>query len=228
MAGSVLKSNRMLALRAIVVAFALCASSTSALATEASDRAGATPPATNPRLDGFAMPVDGVLDLEPELLPGAERAYRAGVHEGIDFAVPYGTPVRAARPGIVMRVDRDYVEWPAAKRDAALLEAVRLGKTPEATLDRLRGRQVWIDHGDGVVTRYAHLASVANLGIGEPVWTGTVIGTVGSSGLPEGGPHLHFEIRIGERYLGEGLTRDEVRELVVEAFAVERPTARPR
>src|SRR5881628_2601997 len=69
---------------------------------------------------GFALPVDAPLDLRADLLPGAPRAYRGGTHEGVDFLAPYGAPVRAARAGIVLRIDRDYAEWPWTLRAAAL------------------------------------------------------------------------------------------------------------
>jgi hypothetical protein len=172
-----------------------------------------------PELAGFVRPIDAELNLLSELIPGAPREYRAGTHEGVDFAAPFGTPVLAAHSGVVARVDRDYVEWTARERAAALAAALKAQGTPAATLDRIRGRQIWIDHGAGLVTRYAHLASVEDLRIGDFVRAGERIGSVGSSGLPEGGPHLHFEIRLGGTYLGEGLTEDEVRYVLARAFS---------
>lgn len=56
------------------------------------------------------------------------------------------------------------------------------------------GLMVEIDHGDGFVTRYAHLAS-ASVAIGDAVSAGDAIGTLGSSGNCKE-PHLHFELRI--------------------------------
>jgi murein DD-endopeptidase MepM/ murein hydrolase activator NlpD len=157
------------------------------------------------------------LPTEAELLPEAARDYRAGIHEGIDFPADAGTPVLAAADGRVIRADREFRDWTAAQRAAALAEAVALGRTPERTLDLIRGRQVWIDHGRGIVTRYAHLASV-DVSAGQHVRSGEVIGTVGSSGYPEGGPHLHFEVRIGDSYLGDGLTPAQLARAVREAF----------
>ena len=154
---------------------------------------------------------------EAALLPEAARDYRAGIHEGIDFAVDAGTQVLAAAAGRVVRADRVFTDWTAEERAAAFAEAVRLGRTPERTLDRIRGRQVWIDHGRGIVTRYVHLQSVS-VSAGDHVAAGAVIGTVGSSGYPEGGPHLHFEIRIGDSYLGDGLTPAELARALREAF----------
>ena len=116
-------------------------------------------------------------------------------------------------------MDSTYAEWSADDRAAALAEALRIGHTPDDVLDRIRGRQVWIDHRDGVVTRYAHLSKVADLAVGERVVAGEIIGAVGASGLPEGGPHLHFEIRVGTGYLGEGLSVDEVSYVLARAFS---------
>ena len=154
---------------------------------------------------------------ETALLPEAARDYRAGIHEGIDFAVDAGTPVLAAADGRVVRADREFTDWTAEERAAAFAQAIELGRTPERTLDRIRGRQVWIEHGAGVVTRYVHLQSVS-VSAGEHVRAGTVIGSVGSSGYPEGGPHLHFEIRIGDSYLGDELTPAELARALRQAF----------
>ncbi|TMD60754.1 MAG: M23 family metallopeptidase [Chloroflexi bacterium] len=218
MAGTVLSLERMLAVRAFALVVALCALATPALAAQ-TERDGSEVPPPPPRLIGYRLPIAEPLVLEPALLPGASRAYRAGIHEGIDFRAPYGMPVQAARDGVVVRVDSTYAEWSADDRAAALAEALRIGHTPDDVLDRIRGRQVWIDHRDGVVTRYAHLSKVADLAVGERVVAGEIIGAVGASGLPEGGPHLHFEIRVGTGYLGEGLSVDEVSYVLARAFS---------
>jgi murein DD-endopeptidase MepM/ murein hydrolase activator NlpD len=168
---------------------------------------------------GLALPIDGAaLPTDPELLPNAARDYRAGWHEGIDFPADEGTPVRAIAAGTVIRIDHDFVDWSQQLRDIALDEATALGYTPSATLDRIRGRQVWIDHRGGVVSRYAHLLSVAALSIGDTVSSGQIVGAVGSSGYPEGGPHLHLEVRVRDSYLGDGLTGDALLAAVSRAF----------
>lgn len=167
----------------------------------------------------LTLPVDAPLPISAILLPNAPREYRGGTHEGIDFLVPFGTPVRAAAAGVVVRLDREYVDWSEEEQSAALAEARRLGATPPPTLDRLRGRQVWIDHGDGTLTRYAHLASVRDLDVGDRVAPGEVIGTVGASGDPDRVPHLHFEIRVGDSYLGADAPGDELLYLLARAFS---------
>ena len=211
----------MLTLRSIVVLAALLSLAGPAAAMPPSPGSFDPPrPTPSPRLTGYVIPVDAPLVLAFRNLPGAPREYRAGTHEGIDIAAPLGAPVRAARAGTIVRVDHAYLEWSFAERAFALATAVGAGATPAGILDRIRGRQVWIDHGDGVVTRYAHLSAVATgLEVGDPVDAGTSIGKVGASGLPEGGPHLHFEIRVRESYLGEGLDPEDVRYLVARAFS---------
>ena len=89
------------------------------------------------------------------------------LHEGIDIWAPEGTPIKAAAGGVVV--------W-AGPRGGY-------------------GNAVIIDHGSGVGTVYAHQSSVA-VGAGQSVSRGQVIGYVGHTGLA-GGPHLHFEVRVG-------------------------------
>jgi murein DD-endopeptidase MepM/ murein hydrolase activator NlpD len=170
-------------------------------------------------LSGFVIPLGGLdVPSEEQYLPNSPRAYRAGYHEGIDFPAPKGTPVLAAKAGTIARVDSSFVDWSTEEAKAAFDAAQALGYTPAQTLDHLRGRQVWIDHGGGIVTRYAHLSAVEPLRAGDLVTSGQLVGTVGSSGFPEGGPHLHFEIRVGEDFYGDGLPLPQLRYALSAAF----------
>jgi len=93
-------------------------------------------------------------------------------HRGVDYAAPYGTPVRAVGAGVVT-----FAGWKGGY-----------------------GRMVEIRHTNRMHrTRYAHLSRFAR-GIrrGVRVRQGQVIGYVGQSGLATG-PHLHFEFRIRGR-----------------------------
>ena len=175
---------------------------------------------TRRTVSGLAIPIEGAtLPTDPELLPNAPREFRGGWHEGIDFPAASGTEVRAVAAGTIARIDHGFVDWSAEEKDIALEQAVELGYTLSATLDRIRGRQVWIDHGNGVVSRYAHLSAVAESAVGAKVERGQVVGFVGSSGYPEGGPHLHLEIRTGTSYLGDGLSGEALVAAIAAAFA---------
>lgn len=194
----------------------------------------AAPTPAPPVVSGFAFPIAGAcLPASDNLIPGAPRDYRAGVHEGIDFyaglacaSIVKDTPVLAAKAGTVIRADFDFVEMTPEERDELLTRSQAQGYTDEAALDRFRGRQVWIDHGGSVVTRYAHLNGIAS-GIvgGQYVAAGQQVGFVGNSGTPEGVTdpdaeiHLHFEIRVGDTYLGAGLPLDQVRVALEQAFS---------
>lgn len=88
------------------------------------------------------------------------------------------------------------------------------------------GQQIWILHENGLVTRYAHLRSIAS-GIAEGVQVsrGQVIGEVGNSGSPaslesqKADAHLHFELWLGETYLGQFLRPIETRMWVERIFS---------
>lgn len=195
---------------------------------------GPTPEPQNPAGTGFLIPIAGAcLPDDDYLMPNAPREYRYGVHEGVDFYtgrsctdVPAGTPVMAAKAGRVVRADQAFTEMSPDELNEILARSAAQGFTDAKALDRFRGRQVWIDHGNGVVTRYAHLGGIPEgIQVGTLVQAGDVVGYVGDSGTPEAvtNPgieiHLHFEIRVGDTYLGAGLPPDQVRYLYNEAFA---------
>ena len=181
---------------------------------------------------GFTMPIAGAcVSAFDGHLPAALRAYRNnGIHEGLDFysgaaciAIDASTPVLAAKAGTVIRADRAYVD--VTPDDWARFEAA--GFAGEAILDELRGRQVWIDHGEDIVTRYAHLSAIAaQVFEGVRVEAGAVIGFVGESGqresyaAPGSDLHLHFEIRVGNGWLGQGLEPHAGRALYLRAFGL--------
>ena len=169
-------------------------------------------------LTGFALPPGYEVPSEPELLPGSAREYRGGFHEGIDFPLSMNMPVAAAKAGKIIRIDSDYAEWSVEEQIAGEDVGFKLGYTPETILDKLRGRQVWIDHGHGVVTRYAHLSSVELFSVGSIVEQGTIIGRVGNSGT-KAGPHLHIEVRVGQGYLGDGLSGETLLRALRRAFS---------
>ncbi|MGQ0541073.1 MAG: M23 family metallopeptidase [Blastocatellia bacterium] len=59
------------------------------------------------------------------------------------------------------------------------------------------GNMIEIDHGNGLFTRYGHLSRI-EVAAGDPLTRGQVIGNVGSTGRSTG-PHLHYELRLGEK-----------------------------
>ena len=86
-------------------------------------------------------------------------------HEGIDVIVEHGTAFRAAAGGVVVF----------------------------SAMHPQYGNMIEIDHGNGLVSRYAH-ASKRMVKIGDVVLRGTKIGEVGKTGRATG-THLHFEVR---------------------------------
>lgn len=200
----------------------------------------ATPDPRAPMLDRriprpFTWPVQGgCLPQSDALLPNAPRTYRNGVHEGLDFyagsscaVIQLGTPVMAMYAGTVVRAELDYRDITAEQvRQLAALTASQGFSDPQ-TLDIYRGRQVWVDHGGGVVTRYCHLSSITpGIRVGVQVQAGQQLGGVGESGTPEfiTAPgtemHLHAEVRIGDTFLGEGVEPAVVRSLYLQLFGV--------
>jgi murein DD-endopeptidase len=93
-------------------------------------------------------------------------------HNGTDFSVPIGTELLAAAPGKVIRVLSEFNRG---------------------------GLKVYIDHGEGLITCWAHLAR-AKVKEGDLVERGQVIAITGYSGLdslitfPFGTPHTHFNV----------------------------------
>lgn len=99
-----------------------------------------------------------------------------GVHKGIDIAAPTGVEVVATRSGRVVSVYKDCQHT----------------NTRGDTCGGGYGNNIYIDHGDGYSSRYAHLTDVY-VDSRQEVTAGQVIGTIGSTG-DSSGPHLHFEI----------------------------------
>ena len=92
-------------------------------------------------------------------------------HTGIDIAVPTGTSVRAALPGVVTKATYNAGGY---------------------------GYYVMIDHGNGMVTLYAHNSKLM-VSVGDTVEAGDTVSLSGSTGRATG-PHLHFEVRVnGQR-----------------------------
>jgi murein DD-endopeptidase MepM/ murein hydrolase activator NlpD len=127
------------------------------------------------RMDALQRGLEGI----PRVIPAAAQyisssfGYRsdpfegsAAFHAGLDFKAPLGAPIYSAARGTVAFA----------------------GQRPGY------GNCVEIDHGNGLLTRYAHMSAFRTR-VGESVRPGQVIGAVGSTGRSTG-PHLHFEVRL--------------------------------
>lgn len=88
------------------------------------------------------------------------------MHSGIDVSAPSGAPLVATGSGEIISAG-----WRGGY-----------------------GNCVMIDHGNGLVSVYAHMSRVS-VRVGQRVGAGDTVGAVGSTGLSTG-PHLHFEIRV--------------------------------
>lgn len=108
---------------------------------------------------GLIWPVHGPVTREFGNQPG-------GFHPGIDIAPPYGTPIHASGPGVVI-----YAGWESGY-----------------------GNYTCIAHGGGISTCYAHQSAIY-VHVGQSVGLAQVIGAEGSTG-DSTGPHVHFEVRV--------------------------------
>ena len=116
-------------------------------------------PMSAPSAAGLVWPLSGTVT--------SGFGYRWGrMHEGIDIAVPEGTPIRSAKAGTVIM----------------------------ASYNGGYGNYTCVDHGGGLSTCYAHQSGFA-ASVGQRVSQGQVIGYSGNTGSSTG-PHLHFEVRI--------------------------------
>ena len=131
---------------------------------------------------GFVTPVNGTLSS-----PFGPRFHpilkQVRLHGGVDWAAPTGTPIVAAKDGTFAVVGNGGGY----------------------------GKVIYIDHADGIQSRYAHMDRFhPRAVVGAQVRAGELIGYVGTTGRSTG-PHLHFEIRrngapINPFTLGQGGT----------------------
>lgn len=109
----------------------------------------------------FLKPVEGVLTT-----PYGHTRYvngkLSGSHLALDLAAKQGTPIKATNDGVVALADNLY----------------------------LTGNSIYIDHGMGLFSQYAHMSEL-RVKTGDKVKKGDIIGLVGSTGFSTG-PHLHF------------------------------------
>ena len=94
-------------------------------------------------------------------------------HYAVDIAGDYGMPVYSAADGVVV-----FAGW---KNNGG-------------------GWQVWLAHGSGLYSTYNHMSGIS-VGMGQVVGRGEIVGRNGSSGYATG-PHVHFEVWVGEVWGG--------------------------
>jgi murein DD-endopeptidase MepM/ murein hydrolase activator NlpD len=109
----------------------------------------------------FIQPVEGRLSTSYGFTRYINGAY-SGRHNAIDLAAPTGTPIKATNAGKVVLAEELY----------------------------LTGNAIYIDHGMGLFSQYAHMSQL-HVKSGDTVEAGQVIGLVGTTGFSTG-PHLHF------------------------------------
>jgi murein DD-endopeptidase MepM/ murein hydrolase activator NlpD len=130
------------------------------------------------RMDALERGLQGI----PQVLPASLEFISSGFgyrsdpftgddafHAGLDFRGPVGAPIYAAAQG----------------------------KVTFAGVKQGYGNVIEVSHGNGLMTRYAHMSSF-RAKVGQDVAAGGVIGAIGSTGRSTG-PHLHFEVRLHDR-----------------------------
>ncbi len=129
----------------------------------------------------YAVPFGG--DVRRELAQGFDGAdsHSASMRYSLDFAMPEGTPILAARAGTVLYLQDGFTE---GRADPDLLEQANL---------------VVVAHSDGTMASYGHLTPGIPVSVGDIVGEGDVLGLSGATGFV-GQPHLHFH--VGVRMLG--------------------------
>jgi len=144
-------------------------------------RAVAGDPAARPEDADYRFPLD-TDRTEISQGWGGHFSHRTPEHRhALDLSAPEGTPVLAARAGVVMQV-------------VAGAEAAQRGA--DGTRDAAGGNAVRILHDDGSMALYGHLADAGlQARPGQRVRRGEVIARVGNTGYSTG-PHLHFAVQV--------------------------------
>lgn len=128
----------------------------------------------------YSFPFGG--DEPRELISGFGGPTHLDVnHYSFDFGMPEGTPILAARSGVVVYVQDGFR---------------RGGLTPDLIE---RANLAVVGHDDGTLASYGHLREGLTVEVGDRVHRGQLLGWSGSTGF-SGRPHLHFH--VGKRMMG--------------------------
>ena len=188
------------------------------------------------RLTGYTLPIPNVLIPEDEYsLPGAPRKYRNGIHKGLDLfqvinkegnisVMNFNTPAVAINDGEIVRADIDYS--PMTLRDFTEISEYNKSHPVTYVNKDFGGRQIWIDHKNGVMSSYNHLSTISShIKVGTKVRKGEIIGKVGNSGLKGEANgtaeqiHLHIEIWIDGEFLGNDMKLSEMKKFLQYFFS---------
>ncbi|RDH80648.1 MAG: peptidase M23 [endosymbiont of Galathealinum brachiosum] len=118
---------------------------------------------TDPTKADFTVPVDGRISS----IFGLRRFFNEQArrpHSGLDIAAPQGTPIKAVESGTIIESGDFFFS----------------------------GNMVYLDHGQGLISLYAHMHTIT-VKPGDKIEKGQIIGTVGETGRVTG-PHLHLAI----------------------------------
>lgn len=171
--------------------------------------------ALDPRFERLGLSLARMAVLEralegiPQVVPASVTSITSGfgyrrdpfnghgaMHSGLDFKGAVGSPIYAAAKGTV-----SHVGWKSG-----------YGKTVE------------ISHGNGMMTRYAHLSRF-DVMPGQEVDAGDRIAGMGSTGRSTG-PHLHFEVRINDRAINPRPFLEAAPDVLKEARGAGKPFGR--
>lgn len=184
-------------------------------------------------LEFLSSPIAGAgTDLPDSHLPGAPRDYRNGTHQGFDWyqwaaGVPINreTPVLSMAGGTVVRADHSWTTPSLEQMNQWTRLSAGPHGTPDWVLDLLYGRQIWVDHGGGVLVKYAHLDGIASaLQPGNAVTSGQMLGYVGNSGTmsevrgADSGLHLHADVLLWGRNVWLELDYGDIRWVLGQIF----------
>ena len=130
----------------------------------------------------YGVPFGG--DVPRRLIQGFDgsETHREGMRYALDFAMPKGTPILAAREGTVVHVQDGFERGGA---DPELLQ---------------RANIVVVAHSDGTIASYGHLSPGIFVSVGDSLVEGELLAYSGATGFV-GQPHLHFH--VGVRLLGD-------------------------
>jgi murein DD-endopeptidase MepM/ murein hydrolase activator NlpD len=158
------------------------------------------------RMAALERGLDGIPQVRPAALAAMTSGFgyrsdpfngAAAMHSGLDFKGPIGAPIYAAADGRVSFV------------------GTKAGY----------GKVVEISHGNGLMTRYAHMSRF-NSSVGQAIGAGQVIGAIGNTGRSTG-PHLHFEVRIHGRAVNPRPFLENARNVLEEARRIPERSGSP-